>query len=75
MYADESDDSSSAMSADEAEREVVRVTWGSEANSQAPGSSSAEESEAMDEEVLVVVGGYMRNLMLLERQRGTGIEI
>jgi hypothetical protein len=75
VYAEESDDSSSAMSADDAEREGFRVTGGSEANSQAPRSSSAEESEAIDEDVVVVIGGYMRSLMLLERHRGTGIAI
>lgn len=52
--------------------EVLRVTCGSDARSHEPGSSSIEESEAKDCEG--AVGGNMPNLMLFERQRGTGID-
>lgn len=58
--------------------DVLRVTCGSDARSQKPPpaavSSSADDREAKDWDVFVVAGGKMRSLMLLERQRGTGIE-
>ena len=50
----------------------VRVTKGSEARSQEPPSSSADEREAKEDDVLL--GGKMRSLMWLERQRGVGME-
>jgi hypothetical protein len=48
------------------------VTCGSDVKSHVPASSSAEESEAKEAEV--VVGGNMRSLTLLDRQRGVGME-
>lgn len=73
---DESLDSSSAKCVYEVERErrveALRVTCGSEVRSQDPASSSAEERDAKDEEV--AVGGKIRSLMLLWRQRGVGMD-
>ena len=71
--ADESLDSSSAKWVfDRLGRpEVVRVTCGSEVRSQVPPSSSMEDREANEDDV--VVGGKIRSLMLLCKQRGVGI--
>lgn len=57
------------------EGRVVRVTCGSDVSSHAPGSSSAEEREAKEVDVVEEVGGKMRSLMLLDRQRGSGMDI
>lgn len=71
--ADESLDSSSAKWVFNRLRrpEVVRVTCGSEVRSQVPPSSSMEDREANEDDV--VEGGKIRSLILLCKHRGVGI--
>lgn len=44
-------------------------------SSHAPGSSSAEDREANEEDVVVELGGKIRSLTLLDKQRGRGMDI
>ena len=54
--------------------EDKRVTWGSEVSSHRVDSSSPDEREARDAEVVYVIGEKMLNLILFERHRGVGME-
>lgn len=73
---EESLDSSSAKCVYELVRDgrwvELRVTCGSEVRSHDPPSSSTEEREAKEADVLV--GGNIRSLILLCKHRGIGIE-
>lgn len=50
------------------------MTWGSEVRSHDEISSSAEERDANELEVVEGAGGNIRSLIWLERHRGVGME-